>query len=296
MPKITVVTVTNRFGGIDIWKSNLQKQTFEDFEAILIDEHYECRSQEVGNYVGHDRRFIHSPAPLKEEGKFYNLSKCMNWGAARGKGELVVYYQDYIWLDPRTLERFWRKYGELGDVLLTGVGHKARFPDWAVNLGGLITIFTQSGFPIDVGPHDRAVFGVEKPQGVWFRDPRIQGRGLVLCNPIEWEADVCAVPKCVLERLGGFDEDFDAGRCYDNVNFAERAQVAGIPIWLDEENEHLGYSHELLFDLVEHGVLKTAPNNAKLWESKLERLQRGELPYRVPYLDYAHRVLLAVGK
>jgi hypothetical protein len=290
-PRISVVTPTGRWGGIDIWWSSLRCQTFTDFEAILVDEHYGQRKDLIRTYVGLDPRIHVLPPPPIRPGKFWNLSEKLNRGVAYSQGELVVFLQDYIWLTSDALQQFWDRYQQEPKAIISGVGHKYQKPDWAVNLQGAITIFTESGF--DEGT---SLLGHSQPLGgVWERDPRIQGRGFHLCNPIEWEGNYGSVPRDVVQAIGGFDEDFDAGWGYDNVNFAERALAAGYPCWLDEENECYAFSHELLFAAAP-GEWKNRkpPNNEQLWRRKVEQLQWGEAYWRVPYLAQ-HETLLRVG-
>lgn len=267
-PKITVITATARYGGIDIWKESLQRQSFTNFDAILIDELWSHRFKEVLKFKEGDERLRYLPTPKKEEGKFWNLSKSLNSALSWSKGELVVFLQDYIWLPDDGLAKFWEKYKQEGKCLISGVGNKSAEPSEAAEPKGLVSIFN--------GP-------VPKPTGVWFTDPRIKGRGFHICNPIEWEGNWACAPMSIIEEIGGFDEDFDAGWGYDNVNFAERAQLAGYHCWLDEDNQCLGYSHELLFK--EHEYKEQAPNNEALWAKKFDELYNEHLPFKVPYLE-----------
>ena len=286
LPDITVITCTNRWGGIDILKASLQRQTFTNFEALIIDEKYIFRSADLRLFLADDHRFRHICSPPMDKDDFWNLNKSMNYGLSIAQGKLIVLLQDYIWLPDDALEKFWRAYESLGDVLISGVGHKAQWPNWAVNLFGKVTIFTHSGFQNVQWPEDKPEDGYRKPEGVFARDPRIQGRGLHLCNPIEWEANWACFPASVSEKIGGFDEDFDKGRGFDNTNFAERAQLAGFQVWLDETNECVGYSHELLFKNDQDDCAQRHhPNNMELWRSKCEKLQRKEIDYKVPFLD-----------
>lgn len=272
MPKITVITATARWGGIDIWKESLQRQDFKDFEAILIDELWAKRYNQVLEYIKGDSRLRYLPSPKKDEDKFWNLSKSLNNALSWSNGELVVFLQDYIWLPDNALSKFWEKYQQEGKCLISGVGHKSAKPDVAVDCSHPVSIFD--------GP-------VPKPEGIWFTDPRIKGRGFHVCNPIEWEGNWACAPMSIIEEIGGFDEDFDAGWGYDNVNFAERAQLAGYLCWLDEDNQCLGYSHELLFN--EHEHKEQAPNNEELWAKKFDELYNEHLPFKVPHLEKMKR-------
>lgn len=296
MSRISVLTPTARPGGIDTWRSSLARQTFTDFEALLLDEKYLERQTEVARFLSGDSRLVHLQPPAKDAHKFWNLSRSLNFGLAMARGELVVFYQDYIYLESDGLQRFWDKYQEVGDALISGVGHKGKQPDWAVNLGGKLTIFCQSGVPdVVTHPNDRPWLGTNRPDGKWFRDPRLQGRGFHPCNPIEYEGNWACVPLKIAEAIGGFDEDFDLGGFgYDNNNFAERAQLAGYQTWLDEDNECVGFAHELLFpewsgDFKHKSDVRV---NERIWRERIEAMQRGERHWRVGDLDAMKERLL----
>ena len=129
LPDITVITCTNRWGGIDILKASLQRQTFTNFEALIIDEKYIFRSADLRLFLADDHRFRHICSPPMDKDDFWNLNKSMNYGLSIAQGKLIVLLQDYIWLPDDALEKFWRAYESLGDVLISGVGHKAQWPN-----------------------------------------------------------------------------------------------------------------------------------------------------------------------
>lgn len=56
------------------------------------------------------------------------------------------------------------------------------------------------------------------------------------CTPDEWEANVAIAPMKAIKELGGFDEEYDNGWSWDNVNLAERAALLGYKFILDESN------------------------------------------------------------
>lgn len=272
-PKITVITCTNRWGGADIWKESLKKQTFTEFEALFVDEKHADRKTEVSDYISDDTRLKYIQAPPKDESKFWNLSKSLNYALSIARGELLVFYQDYIWLPQNGLELFWKRYQSVGDCLISGIGNKARQPNWAINLYGKVTIFTQSGIPGIVSHEfDKPEDAIDRPKGVWFVDPRMINRPPVFQDriPMDWEANWCSCPLKVAQQINGFDEDFDAGWGFDNVNFAERAELAGYKTYLDPENECVGFSHEILFK--ENEKKSQDPNNGNLYGEKHKQL------------------------
>ncbi len=96
MPKITVVSPSNRKDGLAIVERCLCEQTFPSWEWIVIGE--------------------------KKEGDFYNLNKAWNLAFNKAQGELIVSIVDYTEFAPDTLERLWNRYIENPITLISGVG------------------------------------------------------------------------------------------------------------------------------------------------------------------------------
>jgi hypothetical protein len=282
--KVSIITCTNRMGGIDVLLHSLKRQEFQDFQCLLLDEKYDSRHQEVIDYLEKEwpgtygSKFLHVKPLPKKEGMFWNLDQSSNQGIALSSGEIIVFAQDYLWFPPDAIKKFVDRTEEMGDCLVTGVGHKALKPDFAIQLEGKITVFE------DIVPRDVAEpeWGWKKPEGVWFRDPRIVGEPFRPGQPVEWEANYGSITRKILEEIGGIDEIFDLGWGYDNVNTAERAQHLGYEIWIDETNEHVGIAHELLFG--ESDFKAHAPNNVNVWTERLNLVQAGKM-IRVPCLD-----------
>lgn len=65
------------------------------------------------------------------------------------------------------------------------------------------------------------------------------------CRPEEWESNVSIAPMAMIKKLGGFDEEYDWGWSWDNVNLAERAAMLGAKFICDESNRPKLYSHEM---------------------------------------------------
>ena len=270
VPDITVITPTIRWGGLDIWKTSLQRQTFKNFEAFLLDEQFDARHADVSQYFAKDDRLHHVRPPQKDPDKFFNLSKSLNVGLRLARGSLVVFFQDYIWLPEDALAKFWTRSQEVGDALITGVGHKYAPLAPMLNPKGHLSVFTRDGGVAKHEPGDCPEAATRKPVTIVEPDPRMALRGWCLGNPAQYETNWAAASKKALNQIGGFDEDFDAGYAYDNVNLAERAQLAGYYIWLDPENPSYSLSHELLFG--KHDLKAAAPRNTELWRKKNQEL------------------------
>lgn len=113
--KISVVCATNRVNAVPYLLTQLEKQTFKDFEVIVADDLCETPLFEK-----------HFKPRQKGEGDAWNLNKAYNDCLDKVEGELIVFLQDFIWIPANGLERFWEIYQLYPNDLVTGVGHKAK--------------------------------------------------------------------------------------------------------------------------------------------------------------------------
>lgn len=95
--KISVIIPTIR--DISINESSLSRQTFQNFETIVV-----------------------RPEGEKSQGLFYTLCRDYNRGFKKAKGELIISYQDMIEIRPDTLERFWNHYQINNKAVVGAVG------------------------------------------------------------------------------------------------------------------------------------------------------------------------------
>jgi hypothetical protein len=92
------------------------------------------------------------------------------------------------------------------------------------------------------------------------------------CPPNFWEANVAIAPMKLVRELGGFDESYDQGWSWDNVNLAERAKILGAKFIIDETNQP-----KLLFHEKE---TKIAPNGDRHADT-MKKIKEGLLPLRL---------------
>lgn len=228
-PLVSVITVTNRYGGIDVAYSSLRKQSYKNIEWILADDLYDERKDAVAEYVK-DFPIKHIKPRPKAEGHVWNLVNAYNDALRAVSGEIVISLDDFIWIPHNGIERFLDDFRAFGDHVFTGVGHKAPYPE-IKDPKGLITIF---------GEDYKFV-----PRGIHEVDTRIDGRKeVVQTNHSFFELNWCAFSRELAKELGGFDED--AQRCYggQDRNFALRAEFSGRGIFMDKGNECIGLFHQ----------------------------------------------------
>lgn len=249
--KISVLNITNKPGGIDVLKDNLDKQTVEDFELIIIDALYDWRKEEVRQYFeGAKYRVIHRPEPPKGTGDAWALNKSYNEGLRASGGTLIVSLQDYIWIPADGLEKFWDTWSEYGSkAAVCGIGHKALYPNKYDDLGGKISIWQE--------PY-RGV-----PEGISEADHRWDGKRQVEeISRNLFELNWAAVPRQGFFDIGGFDEEYDQGYSCDNFNISFRLSLIEYRFFLDKTNECIGFNQRDIFP---------RPTN---WEQRHNRYHR----------------------
>lgn len=271
--KISVITVTNRVGGIDINWSSLRRQTFDDFEWVLVDTLYEKRKDAVKQYTKNDPRVKHIQQTKKDPKAKTWLNHAENEGIKNSEGELIVFLQDYINIAPDALEKYWYAYQQNKKSMITGVGHQYGKPgkEDVVDHEGLITVFKE--------PFER------EPEVIVWEDPRIdviQG-SFVECPSKYIEFNFCAIPKEMLYQIGGCDESLDyVGHAWDNVSVAVRGELLGYKSFMDKTNISRSVRHDDFFET------KVKDNDwreiEKFCIEKLIDIRDGKLPINLGYI------------
>jgi hypothetical protein len=98
------------------------------------------------------------------------------------------------------------------------------------------------------------------------------------CRPEEWETNVAIAPMKVLYALGGFDEEYDNGWSWDNVNVAQRAAMLGCKFLLDESNRPQLLPHE-------QKDKETLPLNMERHRRTIRDIRSGQKPLKLTYLQ-----------
>jgi len=269
---ISVITITNRHGGIDINWSALRRQTHKDFEWILSDTRYEERKEAVKVYTKSDGRIVHFKQGSRDPHAKTWLNHAENEAIAKASGELIVLLQDYIHIRPDALEKFWLQYKADPKLFVSGVGHQYLCPP-VVDLQGLITVFEK---PYEV-----------KPTTVVWQDPRLRKDlgSFYECRPEDWEANWCMAPRQLFLDVGGFDEDYDyQGHAFDNCSVAFRAYALGYKPYLDQSNESFSINN----DSFSKEKLKTQEDFMRIatfHQNRMKDIVSGKHPLKYSFLD-----------
>lgn len=264
--RISVLALTNRYGGVDILWANMKRQTIQDFELVLVDGLWREREKEVKEYIN-DPRLKYLRQSDKREGAYTNLAHADNEGFRACDGELIVCLQDYQWIRPDGLEKYWFYYEKEPTALVTGIGHHYSDPK-PVNEKGLITVF------------DKPYTG--RPERLSWSDPRAVGPILRQAEPVEWELSWASLPRRVIYNIGGMDEQFDfEGFAWDNTYIAYKAKLNGSNIYLDQTNECMGFDHDLWWP---NPLKVNRVSPQEYFRNKVQGMIDGKVPTKDNYL------------
>jgi len=268
---ISVLYISNRYGGLDILKANLKRQTFQDFELVFVDGLYTERKDLVADYFKEFKVKHIDQNILPMEGFVSRLARADNLGFKNCEGELIVSLQDYIYIPSNGLEKFWNLHKLYeGKALITGVGHQYFYPskEDITNDKGLITVFEKDY--------------TKKPETAHWFDPRFdQASKVRIGYPVEWEMNWACIPRKIIYEIGGMDEVYDQkGFAWDNTNIATRCQMLGYFVILDQENECFGFDHDGWWA---NPLKVNRISPAEYHFEIIGKMQRGEIP---PILNY----------
>ena len=223
------MTVSKRRGWEDGAIASLRRQTFQDFEWVIITED---RYTYKPFFIYEDLKVRHCFAPPKVS--VSNLNASLNAGLRHCQGDYVIFYQDFIELDQDCFQKLY-----------------------------------------DLASRDQRTFVTTcTPNADGTDDTRYTGADIPRpCYPEQWEANVSIAPMKVLKELGGFDEDYDHGWSWDNVNLAERADMLNCNFIIDESNRP-----KLLFHVKEPDLNPTMRMNGDFHNARMEEIRRGLRP------------------
>ena len=241
---LVVFTPTYRPGGLDVLEASLMRQTYRDFVWLVSDQKFLERKDvwaDIIRRVDFPIMFVNRQV---KQGRKRNLAEMYNVAADYVLSDgfsMLVSLQDYIYIPPDGLERFVEQSAKLPNSLLTGVTHISRdpFPNRISDLSGSYTIFS-------VPYH-------EKPSRMSWEDVRatelyFHGPTVLPVEIAHWEANWAAAPRKVFEDGVRWDETYDMGIAYENMDFAQQAALKGYDVVLDKKNIAISLPHKDYFD------------------------------------------------
>lgn len=225
-PSITVITPTVRPELAEIVGRCLARQTFKDFEWIIIKPLGLNLYSQPPHGPDISITFVHDPPKL--EGDYYALNKAWNAGFKQAQGALIVSIQDGVWFPPDLLERFWLHYQLNSKALVTAVGNQ----------------------------YERLENG--KPEGCVWADPRRRADfgSFYEVSPRELEFCVASISKQAIIDVGGIDEEFDKYAALSEKEMCYRMDRLGYKFYIDQTLEYRALKHPRLSEEWDERYLK----------------------------------------
>lgn len=232
-PLVTVVHVTGRKGGLGMLKRALEKQTYKNMELVIIDKLYHERVAEVADYFSDLKiPYLHLPDPPRDKVAYkYGLCHAHNAALFVANGELLVFLQDFFDVKEDGVEKFVNLYKYYPNSLLAGIDEQH-----------LVKVEEESMLDNFDGRNPK--WGKKVWTSMWSVIP---GGRRISVSAREWELNWSAAPKSVLEKLGGWNKEWDKGYGWDNVDISFRYIEMGGDIVIDESNKAKGIKHENLW-------------------------------------------------
>jgi glycosyltransferase involved in cell wall biosynthesis len=245
---ISVIVPTMRVGGIDVLIDSLAKQTYTNFELVLVDA-ITRRKDEVIEYARD--KFVACRYVAIEPNPFPVCSFCLqsNAGIEAATGEVLLFAVDYSRFPPDLLAKHaafhkadkTRRAGFMGPHRYVGLDIDKTFPRFgqsqidahqrAIESGQLDPFMLSIGRALDTPaqPHS-ADGGATVPHDA---DPKLR----MPAGPIGAEffhAKNESIRRSVALEVGGYDQDLDGAHLYQDSDFADRLSTkAGVKWTLD---------------------------------------------------------------
>jgi len=241
---------------------SLKKQTFRDFELIIVDALYERRPR---LFQGEPFRDDHLPFPVKHvpvhpnhrfwlNRKRWAVCGALNTAILHAEGELIVRIDDCSELpDPDYLKKFWEGY-ECGyfpmamHIRYLG-GQPARLDKKYLELGyELQRPFLYQRLEDEVEDRAEILKRVYGEEGL-IRDSRYQTivkRGGRIIAPVNWYYGYSCVSLEAALKINGYDELFDGDKSIEDIDFGSRLEMAGYKnmFLLDVNLQVIEHEHE----------------------------------------------------
>lgn len=224
-PFVSVVTITIREGFWNLMAENLSRQTYKNFEWIIVDDYKKSDRREIAEKYAKkynlNIRYIAGDMRSKYYKRQHGLVRANNTAWKNANGELLVFLQDFIIIPERGIERLVDLYRHNSNCLIAPVDDYfhcktpdlSNAEDW------------WNGNTDIIGAHS-------------WRNIRVKWEGIRKTeNPFDFEMNYGAIPKKILDHLNGWWEFFDDGIGYDNTEIAYRALELGYDVIIDDSNK-----------------------------------------------------------
>jgi hypothetical protein len=233
---ISVITPTVRPLGLKIVADCLARQTFKDFEWVIVAPRGILSKELFSTFPPLKVRVVETPG---KGDAYWSLNRDYNAAIRRSRGSLIVSWQDYTWADDDALEKFSTLFKTYPHALVSGVGDK--YSDQ------------------------------EKSETLW-RDPRrtTEYGTFYPCNFSDIEWNFCSIPRNALLEVGGFDEALDfLGFGMDAYSVNHRIAMTGAyDTYLAQDIESYSLAHGRPFGWEENNLIHGG------YKARVEYLQK----------------------
>jgi glycosyltransferase involved in cell wall biosynthesis len=220
-PFVSVLTPTIRKGFWNIMAYNLSKQTYDNFEWVVIDDYKEDRKKTMKKYCSKhgikNWQYIRHTPQVKRK---YALSSANNAGIKASKGELLVWLQDFVLIPTDGIER-------LVDIYRH---HPYDFIA-PVDTRHLPTIKP------DTDSEDWFHGKIEVLGKQVYKNVRMKRKGIRYSDTVsDLELNYGAIPKKLIDDLNGFWEFYDDALGFDDTEIVYRGFELGARLVVDDTN------------------------------------------------------------
>lgn len=266
-PKVSIITPTIRMGFWNLMAHNLSQQTYKNLEWIVVDDFPKDRSFTMKKYC--DKHHLENFKYVrggKTDKFYYGLSTANNIGWQNSSGELLVFLQDFILLSPYGIEALVDIYRHNPDALIAPTD-----------------VYYESNKKPNTESEDWYDGELDIQGNFLWKNKRNRNLGIrPTQNPFDFEMNYGAIPKKVVDALGGWWEFFNDGLGFDNTDIAYRALNLGYKILIDDTNQAVCIDHwkPLEGKQAELGEKRTLRLNDPRYYWLIEKIKQGKLDFK----------------
>lgn len=262
--KVTVFTPTIREGWWNLMAKNLSTQSYKIHEWIIVDDHKDDRSEIAKKYAEkYNLNIVYLKGKERKTKRTYSLVNANNTALESCTGDLFVFLQDFIVLQPEAIEELVRE--------------SARHPGDFI---APVDAYYSPKIKPNTANKEDWFDGETDVVGEFMRkNVRFQGKSVRVGSAVtDFEHNFGAVPVKTLKRLGGYYEFFDESLGFDNTEIIFRAWQLGYRVWIDEWNIAICIDHWGTVGSTEGGVNRTRRLNDPRFVWMQEQILNQKLP------------------
>lgn len=265
-PMVTIYTPTVRDGWWNVMADNLSKQTYKNFEWIIVDDKDENRNDLAIKYAEKYKLNIKYLKGKKRKIKrTYSLCNANNTAIENAKGNLFVFLQDFVLIEKDAIERLVDLYRHNPMSFIAPVD-KYNAPKFVPNLCNEEDWFNDK----------TDVIGEFMRENIRQQHYGFRKSGTVT----DFEQNFGAVDIELLRLLGGYYEFYDEALGWDDTEIIYRAFKLGYKLFVDDSIVATCVDHWGVLGKDEGGnsVNRTRRLNDPRYDWMLKQIESGDLP------------------